>query len=811
MIMKQRPPQKIPELLAPGGDGDCLKAALLAGADAVYCGLPAFNARQRAENIALKDLGALVLLAHQRNCRIYLTLNTLILEKEFDELFELVNKVRAMGIDAVIVQDLGLCFFLKNRFPALEVHASTQMTTHNAGQIAFLSALNVSQVNLSRELSLSEIKALCDFGKNMSVKTEVFVHGAYCISFSGQCYMSSAMSGHSGNRGECVQPCRRAYYVPDQKHTGLPFNLKDNSAFSSAGELIQAGVDSFKIEGRIKNAAYVHTVVTAWREQLERYRFTQQADKDDPRLHTVFNRHFSDGYLKGRIDKNMFIDSSRDQSLVPLSAIMNYHADKKTLTLEKDPGILAQSQVVIYTPDFRFICTGIIEKKFAPKKYLFRIEHELKGKINGGYVLYALGEGGIRDQLKQRIDQLTVVKKPLIIKFRGSEGQTLEATFVSGRNSFIVHSNAMLTKARSVSLTESVIAEKMGMLGNSEFHLESIDCSKVDRGLFLPLKELNELRRKGIAGLTGEKPSISVCSPLPHKKKTDIRPLKPRLACLISSAEDLGLSTVNDVTLLFELPPCIGDRMDSLAGIFNDHPGLIPWFSPILIGEDFTAATTFLDRSRPPLIITDNSGIGLEAAARNIPWIAGPMLNCTNSYALYCLSAHACRGAFISNELSREQIRDIAEIELPGQGTFEAWFSLFNPMLLMNTRQCIIRAIRSCDKKTIDRSCLVNCFRRAMVSDTNNNPFFIEKRAGHYNQVYNGRHYFNLAIVSDIRDFFSTFTVDLRGIPTRTSIRSSKEMLLKHFLAWLHNEPDSGTTLRQLIRTTTAGQYARGL
>jgi hypothetical protein len=173
MIMKQRPPQKIPELLAPGGDGDCVKAALLAGADAVYCGLPAFNARQRAENIALKDLGALVLLAHQRNCRIYLTLNTLILEKEFDELFELVNKVRAMGIDAVIVQDLGLCFFLKNRFPALEVHASTQMTTHNAGQIAFLSALNVSQVNLSRELSLSEIKALCDFGKNMSV-------GSFC-------------------------------------------------------------------------------------------------------------------------------------------------------------------------------------------------------------------------------------------------------------------------------------------------------------------------------------------------------------------------------------------------------------------------------------------------------------------------------------------------------------------------------------------------------------------------------------------------------------------------------------------------------
>ena len=799
--MKQLPPQKIPELLAPGGDSDCVKAAILAGADAVYCGLPAFNARQRAENIAFHDLGPLIVLAHQRNCRIYLTLNTLILEKEFDELFELVNKVGVLGIDAVIVQDLGLLFFLKNRFPALEVHASTQMTTHN----------NVSQVNLSRELSLPEIKALCDFGKNRGVKTEIFVHGAYCISFSGQCYMSSAMAGLSGNRGECVQPCRRAYYTPDNKQTGLPFNLKDNSAFSSARELIQAGVDSFKIEGRIKNAAYVYTVVTAWREQLERYRSTRQAGKDDPRLHTVFNRHFSDGYLKGRIDKNMFIDSSRDQSLVPLSAIMNYHADKKTLTLEKDPGIPAQSQVVIYTPDFRFICTGIIEKKTAPGKYLFRIEHELKGKINGGYMLYALGEGGIRNQLKQRIDQLTVVKKPLMITFRGSEGQPLKATFVSGQNPVIVHSDAMLTKARSISLTESVIAEKMGMLGNSGFRLESIDCSEIDMGLFLPLKELNELRRKGIAGLTGETPRASAIPCLPERKKAAPRAINPRLACLIASNDDLGLSSINNVTLFFELPPCMRNRMEALIGMFRDRPGLVPWFSPILIGDDFTDATTFLDRSRPPLIITDNSGIGMEAAARNIPWIAGPMLNCTNSYTLRCLSAQACRGAFISNELSREQIKDIAEIELPGHGAFEAWFSLFNPMLLMNTRQCIIRGIRSCDKKAIDRACIVNCSRRATVSDTNNNPFFIEKRAGHYNQVYNGRHYFNLDIVRDIRDFFSTFVVDLRDIPTRTSIRSSKETLLRHFLAYLHDEPDSGTALRQLIRTTTAGQYTRGL
>lgn len=802
---------EIPELLAPGGDSDCVKAAIIAGADAVYCGLPMFNARQRAENISFEQLSTLVTLAHQKNCRIYLTLNTLILEKEFDELFELVNRVSAMGIDAVIVQDLGLLYFLKTHFPALEVHASTQMTTHNTGQIAFLSAQKVLQVNLSRELSLPEITALCDFGKNVGVKSEVFVHGAYCISFSGQCYMSCAMSGHSGNRGACVQPCRRSYNIAGTKQTGLPFNLKDNSAFSSAGALIEAGVDSLKIEGRIKNSTYVYTTVAAWREQLERYRSTREVSNDAPLLNTVFNRQFSDGYLGGRIDKNMFIDSSRDQSLVNLSIINNYHADEKTLTLEKDPDISPGSQVVVYTPDFKFICTGTIEKKSAPRKYRFTIEHELKGKINAGQILYALGDGELRDRLKLLIDECTVVRKPLSIRLCGSVGHPLEATFSADGNAVVVHTDTPLTNARSTALTEKVIAEKIGMLGNSGYRLESIDCSKVDKDLFLPLKELNELRRRGITGLSGEKlraPSVTLP---PERKKAGLRTITPRLACLISSVDDLGLSSNNDVTLLFELPAAIGKRMDALIGVFNNRPGLIPWFSPILIGDDFTPATAFLDKTNPSLIVTDNLGIGMAATERNIPWIAGPMLNCTNSYTLNCLHANGCRGAFISNELGKEQILDIAAIDLPGNGTFEAWFSIFNPLLLMNTRQCIIRNIGKCDKQTTDRSCLVSCSKRAVVSDTNNNPFFIEKRAGHYNQVYNGTRYFNPAIVRDLRNFFTTFVVDLRDIPSRTTIASSKEILLKHFLGFLQNEPDSGNTLRQLIRTTTAGQYARGL
>jgi putative protease len=805
-------PKKV-ELLAPGGDAECVKAAIVAGADAVYCGLPVFNARQRAENISMETLKELVLLAHERNCRIYLTLNTLILEDEFDQLLDILNETCAIGIDAVIVQDLGLLFFLKTYFPSLEVHASTQMTTHNSGQIVFLSALNIAQVNLARELSLPEIHALCDFGHHVKVKSEVFVHGAYCISFSGQCYMSSAMSGHSGNRGACVQPCRRAYYLQGKKQKVLPFNLKDNSAFSSAGALIQAGVDSVKIEGRIKSPVYVYTTVTAWRAQLDRTASGHEVCDDDTALHTVFNRRFSDGYLKGRITSDMFIDSSRDQSLILLSTITGYHADQKTLTLDMDGEIDPATPLLIYTPDFKFICTGFIEKKTAPNKYLLRIEHELKGKISRGDILYALGEKGAREELQKRLSGLTLRKKPLTLFFSGTEGKPLEAKFVSGERLSIVRSTSVLAKARSAALTESVLADKLGMLGTTEFRLDKIDCSALEGALFLPLKELNELRRSGVAALKGDDANTPMIIPVPEKKSMPVRPVvRPRLACLISSSDDLRLCAMKEVTFLFGIPASIGKRGDSLIAMFKEHPALIPWFGPILIGDDFSAAIELIDKIKPSLVVSDNSGIGQAAGAANIPWIAGPLLNVTNSYALRCLSTYpGCKGAFISNELSKEQIRAISNTDLSGLERFEGWFSIFSPLLLMNTRQCLVRNCGACDKKVTDASCIDKCTKSAVVSDANDNPFFIEKRAGHYTQVFNGRHYFNPEIVRDVRNFFSTFVVDLRDIPSQTTVQSSKEALLKRFLGYLHNEPDSASGLRRLIRTTTAAQYTRGL
>ncbi len=223
--------QKV-ELLAPGGDVDAIKAAIVAGANAVYCGLDTFNARNRASNISMDELHGVIRLAHAYECEVFLTLNIVILEHELPGMFKLLNQLVNTGVDGIIVQDLGMFNLVKKHFPSLDIHASTQLTTHNEGQILFLSKIGASRVNLSRELNLGEIKSLTSLAHEKNVLTEVFVHGALCIAFSGQCYSSSVSVGNSGNRGRCSQACRDEY-EPTAMGNKFPLNLKDNSVVLS--------------------------------------------------------------------------------------------------------------------------------------------------------------------------------------------------------------------------------------------------------------------------------------------------------------------------------------------------------------------------------------------------------------------------------------------------------------------------------------------------------------------------------------------------------------------------------------------------
>nr|WP_242531388.1 U32 family peptidase [Vibrio alginolyticus] len=334
------------ELLAPGGDLDSIKAAIAAGADAIYCGLDRFNARNRATNLTLDNLNGVLTLAHQHSCKIFLTLNVLILESEIPAIVRLLSQLNTTKIDGVIVQDLGLAYILKHHFPDLDVHASTQLNTHNEGQILFLNQLTASRVNLSRELNISEIKHLAQFGREHNVMMEVFVHGSYCIGFSGICYISSARNGASGNRGRCSQPCREQYETT-KTGNNYPLNMKDNSAFGDLEALADAGVYSLKVEGRIKKSHYVYTVVDNWRQQIDRLCEGLELSEDTTELYTVFNRDFSNAFLQGDFGKAMYIDNPRDhavkhfskvyqcQSADDVQAVKKKLYDDKTAIIEK--------------------------------------------------------------------------------------------------------------------------------------------------------------------------------------------------------------------------------------------------------------------------------------------------------------------------------------------------------------------------------------------------------------------------------------------------------------------------------------------
>ncbi|HHG3070779.1 TPA: U32 family peptidase [Vibrio parahaemolyticus] len=334
------------ELLAPGGDLDSIKAAIAAGADAIYCGLDRFNARNRATNLTLDNLNCVLTLAHQHSCKIFLTLNVLILESEIPAIVRLLSQLNTTKIDGVIVQDLGLAYILKHHFPDLDVHASTQLNTHNEGQILFLNQITASRVNLSRELNISEIKHLAQFGREHNVMMEVFVHGSYCIGFSGICYISSARNGASGNRGRCSQPCREQYETT-KTGNNYPLNMKDNSAFGDLKALADAGVYSLKVEGRIKKSHYVYTVVDNWRQQIDRLCEGLELSEDTTELYTVFNRDFSNAFLQGDFGKAMYIDNPRDhavkhfskvyqcQSADDVQAVKKKLYDDKTAIIEK--------------------------------------------------------------------------------------------------------------------------------------------------------------------------------------------------------------------------------------------------------------------------------------------------------------------------------------------------------------------------------------------------------------------------------------------------------------------------------------------
>ena len=738
---------------------DSFKAAILGGADAVYCGLNRFNARNRASNLSLEDLPGAVRLAHIHKCKVFLTLNILITESEIPSFIALLKRLIPANIDGVILQDLGMLYLLSEYFSELPIHASTQLTTHNEGQIHFLKAFKASRVNLSRELNLHEIETLAAFGKQNRISTEVFVHGSQCLSFSGLCYFSSALSGNSGNRGRCSQPCRDRYIkTPEGKD--YPLNLKDHSAFFDLPDLIEAGVDSLKIEGRIKKFDYIYTVVKAWKEQIRSFEEHQVIQRDNSELYKVFNRDFSNSFLRGEIHRDNFIDNPRDHSL-------SHHLKSKApgTDLLKEANTLREAAALTF----------------------YREKEEKRARI------------------RKMIQKLSVAKTPVRMWLKGQEGLALELRVNSAGRSFALLSGEKLTRSGSRILSESLILSKFKALEDTAYFIQEVDLSGLQGELYLPMGALSALRKEVIRFLNESQRSTRVPEPVPPGKAIWDE-TAPELSVLLDDPGHLDSLKHVDVQLYFQLPSHIGTRFPELMTLFRSHPNLVPWFPPVLIGEDYQGALKFLSELKPSCLVTNNTGIAQEAFRLGMPWIAGPHLNLVNSYSLLGLKRKFnCSAAFISSELSKNQIKSIRS-----PGDFKLHYSIYHPMVLMTSRQCLFHQVSACDKIRMDKSCLSGCDKKASITNLKGEELLLEKTRGNYHTMYHQEHYLNTDIMEDLPGMFSGFQIDLREVGA-SKPGADRASLVQGFLDLIHGIPDAKRNLNRALGPTRRTSYLKGI
>ncbi len=528
-----------PEILAPAGDRDALSAALAAGADAVYFGLDdGFNARARATNFSSDALAEIVTWVHRAGARAYVTLNTLVFEPELVIVEELIRRVAAAGIDAIIVQDPAVALIARAICPALEIHASTQMTASSPLAAELLKSLGLSRVVVPRELSIEEIRA---YAAGTTLPLEVFIHGALCVAWSGQCLSSEAWGGRSANRGQCAQACRLPYElvvddeVRDLGEVEYLLSPKDLVGLDAVPALAAIGVVSLKIEGRLKGPHYVATTVAQYR----RATFESVGEpapapalelpRDRASLHVAYSRGISAGFLAGADHQTLVEGRFPRHRGLPLGRVMK--VDRDLVFVEADPaqrpntGGLASSAPVAPRSDEVLVPRagmGVVFDRGQPEDHeeggpIFAVDEITKGTYrlrfgNPGPVLANVRAGDFvwvsSDPRVSRAGELAAAagrealgRIAIDLVIRGASGAPLEVSARAGRHEARAATTSLLQPARGAGLTSEVVADKLGAFGGTSFHLGAIDTSGLGAGLHVPVSELKELRRSLVAQL----------------------------------------------------------------------------------------------------------------------------------------------------------------------------------------------------------------------------------------------------------------------------------------------------------------------
>ncbi|AHV99281.1 U32 family peptidase [Paenibacillus sabinae] len=518
------------ELLAPAGDWDCMRAAVANGADAVYFGVEKFNARARANNFRMDELPEIMAFLHSYGVKGFLTFNILVFENELEDARELIEACVDAGVDAVIVQDLGLVKLIREISPDFPIHGSTQMTITSPEAVEFTKPFEMERVVLGRENNLKQIRTI---GDQARLPMEVFVHGALCVSYSGQCLTSEMWGGRSANRGECAQACRLPYdlvvdgEVKPMGDIAYLLSPKDLAAIELIPELIEAGVTSFKIEGRMKSPEYVANVVGKYSKALKRHfdgKWSAPSKEEMRELQQSFSRGFTHGFLEGTNNKKLVDGTFPKSRGVYLGTVEQILRD----------GVVCRIEAPVKRGDGIVFDAGDPTKKEEGGRIydLRRKGVKLEGEAQEGWIVdiipgrsdVNLGRLHVGDRiwktndpaLDKALRQTFETEKPyrvfpVHVKAAGRAGEPLSTWWTDVQKGVTVRvdSELVLETANKRPMDAALLEEQFGRLGGTIFQLERLDAA-LEGGVIVPMRELNSIRRRAVEQLAGERPKPPV-------------------------------------------------------------------------------------------------------------------------------------------------------------------------------------------------------------------------------------------------------------------------------------------------------------
>lgn len=756
------------ELLAPVGSMDSLFAAVQNGANAVYLGGKLFNARQHASNFELEELEEAVSYAHLRGVKVYVTANILADNSEMEEVIDYIKFLYEINVDGVIVQDLGLASLVREFFPDIEVHGSTQMTINNLPGAQFVNDMGFKRVVLARETPIEEIK---NIHKNTPIELEAFIHGALCVSYSGQCLMSSMIGGRSGNRGTCAQPCRMPSTIVDENGNAFPewekkhiLSPRDLNTLEDIEAIIDSGIVSLKIEGRMKRPEYVATVVKNYRKAIDEG-IQSLTPKDKKDVEQIFNRGFTKGVMLGEFGEN-FISSDRpDNRGILVGTVARADKYKVYVLLDEDINEGDGLEFQIESGEYRGMRAPFDGKKgttMTLEKPGYILKDTLVYRSSSINLLNEAKSSYAEDNIKYPIDMEVTIKigenPKLIVMAKGKMGTSV--------------ADKLVEKSERVPLTDEKIIEQLSKLGDTTYDLNNININ-LDEGSFLPLSVLNLLRREAIEELDNLVGDVNRRKPIDEEEyknkkqeyfayKRRSKEVENKISVKVSNKDQLDqldLDKLDRVYLGFY------DNLEETLKKVKDHG------KEIYIGTEKILYQKDLDllgkNLRPVENIIDGVSAGNLGTVKYIKdnfdfKIHGDIgLNVFNSYTLEYLKQIGLNSVALSPELTLNQIKII---ENSSNVSTEA--IVYGYLAVMTTKHCPMALVKGCKD---DNDCKTCSFAKGYsIKDRIGADFKMERKEG-FTNIYNS---VPLMVLDNLKQIFNSgismarldFTVEATNI-----------------------------------------------